>query len=282
MIFIEGTSVRLHHRRRRRGRRRLVADMAVIRVCLHPPRVLVFVLVLTDEDATIVWSTKQPAQRSARLVHRAASKASAVVASSFPVVVPSSAARRAARRPPDAVLSVAGQMALLVESAVAFSSSVVTRTAVVTRFPVHSHPVFSFAPVGLHVPVFAALVVVAVPVDGVTSTALRAAGVVGPAVVTKRAVAAQRTTVSTAATAGRPTTMTWRAVFSIALAAVVVGCSVVRVHSRVWRGAVGVVGPAVVPRSMRYVMEGLHGALGLVIAAAGSVERFAGRPVDKT
>lgn len=56
----------------------------------------------------------------------------------------------------------------------------------------------------------------------------------------------------------------------------------VGVHSDACRGGgVGVVGPAVVPRSVRYVVvvEGRHAVLVLVAAASGSVERSAGRAV---
>ena len=73
--------------------------------------------------------------------------------------------------------------------------------------------------------------------------------------------------------------MHYDSLFSAALAAVAVCWSVVGAHASAGRGAVEVVGPAVVPRSVRYVVEGLHAVLVLVTEAAGSVERSAGRSV---
>ena len=205
----------------------------------------------------------------------------AVVVSTAPVVVSSSAAQRPTRRSlrhhPDPLLAVAVETVLVAASAVALSFSVVTATTVVTRPPAHSRAFFSLAPAAVRVlAVVVALMVVPVPVESSTA-ALGTEAVVGPTVVTRRTMfstgaAAERAT----ATAGRAPAH-YRSLLSVALAAVEVAGLVVEVHSSAGRGAVGVVGSAVAPRSVRYVVEGLPAVLVAVTVAAGSVGRSADR-----
>ena len=200
--------------------------------------------------------------------------------STAPVAGSSSAARRPSRRSlrhhSDPLLTVAGQTVPFVASAVALSFSVMTGTTVMTRPPAHFHAFFFFATAAVHV--FAVVMaLVGVPVPVVSSTALGMEAVVVPTVVTRR------TTLSTAAAAERATATAgrapahYRSLLSVALAAVEVAGLVVEVHSSAGRGAVGVVGSAVAPRSVRYVVEGLPAVLVAVTVAAGSVGRSADR-----
>lgn len=171
-------------------------------------------------------------------------------------------------------------MALVVASAVAPSFFVMTGTTVLTRSPAPSRAFSSFAPAAVHL-VAVGVIVVAVVAP---STAVGTAAMVGPTVVTKRAMVTQGIVLSTAAAAVKATVrrahVRYSYPLSVALAAVVVGWSVVGVHSGARRGEVGLTRPAVVPRSVRYVVEGRHHAvLVLVAVAAGSVERSARRSV---
>ena len=192
--------------------------------------------------------------------------------SSAPVVLPSSAARRPTRRPlrhpTDPLLSVAGQTALVVPSPVALSFSVTTETALVTRSPAHSRAFFSFALAAVHVlEVVVTLVGVPVPVVSAPPTAPRVVPVVEATVETRSAA------YSTAAAAERATTrrapMHYSSLLSTALAAVAVCWSVVGAHASAGRGAVGVIGAAVVEATV----ETRGGAYSTAAAAEGATTR---------
>eukprot|EP00752_Nemacystus_decipiens_P006484 g5838.t1 len=146
----------------------------------------------------------------------------------------------------------------MLSTAAAARRATATATATARRAPVHCDSLLSVA---------LAVVVVGWFVVGVHSTLGReSVGVVGSAVVTRRAV------LSAAAEASP---VHHRFILYVALPIVVVGWFVVWVHSTTRRGARGAVGASVVLRSVG-VVEGLHVVLVLVAVAAGSVERSAG------